>query len=130
MKVIIDVLFYPYSHPHSQSLIRRMVLIYLNKLNDITHIYFKKIQTTLQTNILCQTGLVHRHVASVYKKGGGGKLIQKKIGPKKKGILKIMMKNLARVGGTHSKNLYKQTSLFPPNIIVYHDNRKTQVRSL
>lgn len=84
MKVTIDVLFYPYSHPHSQSLIRRMVLIYLNKLNDITHIYFKKIQTTLQTNILCQTGLVHRHVASVYKKGGGGKLIQKKIGPKKK----------------------------------------------
>lgn len=130
MKVTIDVLFYPYSHPHSQSLIRRMVLIYLNKLNDITHIYFKKIQTTLQTNILCQTGLVHRHVASVYKKGGGGKLIPKKIGPKKKGILKIMMKNLARVGGTHSKNLYKQTSLFPPNIIVYNDKRKTQVRSL
>lgn len=130
MKVTIDVLFYPYSHPHSQSLIRRMVLIYLNKLNDITHIYFKKIQTTLQTNILCQTGLVHRHVASVYKKVEGGKLIQKKLDQKKKGILKIMMKNLARVGGTHSKNLYKQTSLFPPNIIVYHDNRKTHVRSL
>lgn len=35
-----------------------------------------------------------------------------------------MMKNLARVGGTHSKNLYKQTSLFPPNIIVYNDKRK------
>lgn len=101
----------------------------MNKLNDITHIYFKKIQTTLQTNILCQTGLVHRHVASVYKKGGG-KLIQKKLDQKKKEILKIMMKNLARVGGTHSKNLYKQTSLFPSNIIVYHDNRKTQVRSL
>lgn len=130
MKVPIDVLFYPYSHPHSQSLIRRMVLIYLNKLNDITHIYFKKIQTTLQTNILCQTGLVHRHVASVYKKGGGANSSKKKIGPKKKGILKIMMKNLARVGGTHSKNLYKQTSLFPPNIIVYNDKRKTQVRSL
>lgn len=103
MKVTIDVLFYPYSHPHSQSLIRRMVLIYLNKLNDITHIYFKKIQTTLQTNILCQTGLVHRHVASVYKKGGGTNSSKKKIGPKKKGILKIMMKNLARVGGTNSK---------------------------
>lgn len=83
MKVTIDVLFYPYSHPHSQSLIRRMVLIYLNKLNDITHIYFKKIQTTLQTNILCQTGLVHRHVASVYKRGGG-KLIQKKLDKKKR----------------------------------------------
>lgn len=124
MKVTIDVLFYPYSHPHSQILIKRMVLIYLNKFNDITHIYFKKIQTTLQTNILCQTGLVHRHVASVYKKGGG------ETHPKKKGILKIMMKNLARVGGTHSKNLYKQTSLFPPNIIVYNDKRKTQVRSL
>lgn len=129
MKVTIDVLFYPYSHPHSQSLIRRMVLIYLNKLNDITHIYFKKIQTTLQTNILCQTGLVHRHVASVYKKGGGANS-SKKNWTKKKGILKIMMKNLARVGGTHSKNLYKQTSLFPPNIIVYNDKRKTQVRSL
>lgn len=128
MKVTIDVLFYPYSHPHSQSLIRRMVLIYLNKLNDITHIYLKKVQTTLQTNILCQTGLVHRHVASVYKKRGGG-THPKKFG-QKKGILKIMMENLARVGGIHSKNLYKQTSLFPPNIIVYHDNRKTQVRSL
>lgn len=85
MKVPIDVLFYPYSHPHSQSLIRRMVLIYLNKLNDITHIYFKKIQTTLQTNILCQTGLVHRHVASVYKKGGGGSnSSKKKLDQKKK----------------------------------------------
>lgn len=84
MKVTIDVLFNPYSHPHSQSLIRRMVLIYLNKLNDITHIYFKKIQTTLQTNILCQTGLVHRHVASVYKKGGGGQTHPKKNWTKKK----------------------------------------------
>lgn len=84
MKVTIDVLFYPYSHPHSQSLIRRMVLIYLNKLNDITHIYFKKIQTTLQTNILCQTGLVHRRVASVYKKRGGEQTHPKKNWTKKK----------------------------------------------
>lgn len=128
MKVPIDVLFYPYSHPHSQSLIKRMVLIYLNKLNDITHIYLKKVQTTLQTNILCQTGLVHRHVASVCKKGGGTN--SSKNLDQKKGILKIMMKNLARVGRIHSKNLYKQTSLFPPNIIVYNDKRKTQVRSL
>lgn len=83
MKVTIDVLFYPYSHPHSQSLIKRMVLNYLNKLNDITHIYLKKVQTTLQTNILCQTGLVHRHVASVYKKRGGGDS-SKKIWTKKR----------------------------------------------